>query len=194
VKKFDANYDLVIVGCGAAGLAAALSTVETAAEEREGDLAVVVLERARKEERGGNTRWTSAYLRLKDMETVADRFVEDMLEFSGGRSDERYIHALAERIPETIGWVQAKGVRFDYLPTFFLTLAQPRLQPVGGGAAIVETLARRIEELGITILYETSAQRLVLDESGTVTGLEASGPDGHPRRLGARAVVIAFAE
>jgi tricarballylate dehydrogenase len=69
-------------------LAEALSASETMSEATNGDFPIAVLERAPKVERGGNTRWTGAYLRLKDTSTVADRFVEDMLEFSDGLSDE----------------------------------------------------------------------------------------------------------
>ena len=191
MTSYGESYDLVVVGCGAAGLAAALSASEAASEARAGGFSVAVLERSLKEERGGNTRWTGAYLRLKDTETIADRFVEDMLEYSGGRSDEHYIRTLAEKVPETIAWAQNKGIGFDYLPTIFLTLRQPRLLPVGGGPAIVETLASRTEEAGVSILYETTAQRLLVDEEGLVDGIEVRGSDGRLRRLGAKAVVLA---
>jgi len=52
-------FDIIIVGCGAAGLSAAVSYAEAAkAEGRKPRIAV--LECAPKEERGGATRWTSA--------------------------------------------------------------------------------------------------------------------------------------
>ena len=191
MKSYEESYDLVVVGCGAAGLAAALSAAESASEVGEENFSVAVLERSPKEERGGNTRWTGAYLRLKDTETIADGFVEDMLQYSGGRSDERYVRTLAEKVPETIAWAQEKGVGFDYLPTIFLTLRRPRLQPVGGGRAIVETLASRVEEVGANILYEMSAQRLLVGEDGLVEGIEVRGSDGCLRRLGAKTVVLA---
>lgn len=191
MQGFDESYDLIVIGCGAAGLAAALSASETMSEATNGDFSIAVLERAPKEERGGNTRWTGAYLRLKDTSTVADRFVEDMLEFSDGLSDERYIRTLAEKAPETIGWIQDKGVQFDYMPTIFLTLKEPRLLPLGGGAAIIETLAQHVEERGVPILYETTAQRLVVGEDGLVAGLEVRGFDGRLRWLGTKVVIVA---
>lgn len=190
MQTFDASYDVVVIGCGAAGLAAALSAAEAAQQTSNGDFAIAVLERAPQEQRGGNTRWTGAYMRLKDTSTVADRFVEDMLEFSRGLSDERYVRTLAEKAPETIGWVQSKGVEFDKLPTIFLT-AQQRLLPVGGGAAIVEALARHLEDHGIPILYETTAQELIMGEDGSLRGIEVRDSNGRSRKLRAKTVIIA---
>jgi tricarballylate dehydrogenase len=51
--------DLVIVGCGIAGTSAAVTALEAG-------LSVTLLERAPEEEFGGNSRWTEAYLRMKN--------------------------------------------------------------------------------------------------------------------------------
>lgn len=125
------SYDLVVIGCGAAGLACALSAAESASRMVSEDFTIAVLERAPREKRGGNTRWTGAYMRLKDENAVADRFVEDWLEFSKGLSDERYARVLAEKAPETIRWLQSKGVEFDRLKTIFLSGPSQRIMPVG---------------------------------------------------------------
>ena len=52
-------FDLVVVGHGIAGLSAAVSAVQQGAK-------VAVIERAPAEESGGCTRYTEAYLRLKN--------------------------------------------------------------------------------------------------------------------------------
>jgi tricarballylate dehydrogenase len=62
---------------------------------------------------------------------------------------------------------------------------------VGGGRAIVETLARRVEEANVSILYETTAHRLLVGEDGLLDGVEVRGSDGRLRRLEASAVVLA---
>jgi tricarballylate dehydrogenase len=62
-----ARFDVVIVGCGIAGLSAAASALQAGAS-------VAVIERAPKEERGGNTRWTEALLRMKSEREVSDDF------------------------------------------------------------------------------------------------------------------------
>ena len=68
-------FDLVVVGCGVAGLSAAVAAAEAGAR-------VVVLERAPREERGGQSRWTEAYLRMKSHTEVTDDF-EAMLAENG---------------------------------------------------------------------------------------------------------------
>ena len=85
-------YDVVVVGHGAAGLAAALAAAEAAggATPR-----VLVVERAPEAARGGNTRWSPSYMRLEAPDRLAPRFEEDMMETSDGRSDPAYISRLA---------------------------------------------------------------------------------------------------
>ncbi len=185
------EFDLVVVGCGVAGLAAAVAAAERG-------LRVAVLERSVREERGGQSRWTEAYLRMKSYTEVTDDFEAFLAENSGfypdpdflkesfseraswsaqarsqGGIDAGIISAFAENVPTTIAWLQGNGVRFDFLPTQFLTSTQPRLLPVGGGEAIVEALAGRAEAMGATFFYETSARALCTEGANRVTGLRA---------------------
>lgn len=180
------TYDVIVIGCGGAGLAAALSCAESGSGLRVG-----VLERADRLHRGGSTRWTGAYLRLADLYEVAPDFVEDCVAFSNGRSDEDYVRRLVDLVPETMEWLQEHGLRFRPQPSIFITRSKPRLMPVGGGEAIVEKLATAAEAKGVEFLYETSAVRL-LDETGP-EGLEllVRHRDGSASRMRTRAIVIA---
>ncbi|WP_336160990.1 FAD-binding protein [Amycolatopsis sp. VC5-11] len=158
--------DLVVVGCGAGGLATAVRFLECRPEGR-----VVVLERTSKAQRGGNTAWTGAFFRLEpDGEPAAD-FSARMRDLSGGRTDPAIIGRLAALARPTMEWLNENGVATKPDLTYFLTSKGPRLMPVGGGAAIVETLAARVETLGGTIRYNTAAHDLVQDETGAVTGV-----------------------
>ncbi|MCM3767795.1 FAD-binding protein [Neobacillus niacini] len=185
----EIDYDIVVIGCGVAGTAAALSAAETAKNEGK-DLKVAILERADYDHRGGNSRWTASYMRMKNLDEVADNFVEDMLAFSDHYSDRKYIETLAENAGSTLRWVEEKGVQFDYLPTMFLTSSKPRLLPVGGGRAIVDTLSRRAAGLGVEIIYEATAWKLLLDEAAAVNGLMVRVKGGASLKLKVGAVIM----
>ena len=183
------RFDVVVAGCGAAGLSAAVAAAE-------GGARAAVLERAPRAERGGQSRYTEAYLRMKSETEVTDDFETHIAENGSGAIDpdliaesarppgERapyaaalsmvdpdFIETFAEQAGPTIGWLKGFGLRFDFLPTQFLTKSQPRLLPVGGGLALVEALAARAEALGVQFFYETTASRLEVDEDNRVVGL-----------------------
>ena len=168
VRELD--YDIVVIGCGVAGTAAALSAAETAKKARK-TFKNCYIRTSDFDHRGGNSRWTASYMRMKNIDEIADNFVEDMMAFSDHYSDREYIETLAENAGSTLRWVEEKGVEFDYLPTMFLTSSKPRLLPVGGGRAIIDTLSRRAGGLGVEIIYEATAWKLLLDDEGAVNGL-----------------------
>jgi tricarballylate dehydrogenase len=202
-------FDVVVAGCGIAGLAAAVSALEEGAR-------VAVVERAPFAERGGNTRYTEAYLRMKSEAEVTDDFATHFAENAGGYLDPALVaqtqapyaswpgivRALAFADPEvvtafadgcgpTVQWLKRLGVRFDFLPTQFLTASQPRLLPVGGGLALLEALAAQVDRHGGTFFYETTARALSQDDGGAVVGLRCVGAGHRPLELHAKAVVLA---
>jgi tricarballylate dehydrogenase len=179
-------YDVVVVGHGAAGLAAALAAAEGRSAAR-----VLVLERAPHAARGGNTRWSPSYMRLEAPDRLATRFAEDMLETSGGRSDPAYIRRLAADAVPVLAWLQQHGIAFDRPPNYFLTAAAPRIQPVGAGAAIVEQLERAASAAGVEFAYDADAQSIELSPAGTVAALHFRDAAGHSERIATSALVLA---
>src|SRR3954468_6515909 len=79
------QFDLIVAGCGAGGLSAAVSAAE-------GGCRVAVLERAPREERGGQTRYTEAYLRMKSESEVTDDFEHMFATNDGGYLDPSLVH------------------------------------------------------------------------------------------------------
>ncbi|GAB3570718.1 FAD-dependent tricarballylate dehydrogenase TcuA [Amycolatopsis endophytica] len=174
---------VVVIGAGIAGLSAAVSAAEEGAP-------VIVVDRAGPLEAGGNTKWTSAYFRLDDVYEPNESFVDEVVAFSGGRTPSWYVEALVERLPETMEWIQGHGARFRRFPTYFINSNRPRLQPHGGGEALLTALRPVAEKLGVEFRYHTTAQSLVTAADGRVTGLRVSGPGGEDV-VAARAVIIA---
>jgi tricarballylate dehydrogenase len=118
----------VVVGAGNAAFCAALAARETGAE-------VLVLERAPKNERGGNTAFTAGAMRvvyngLADIEELVpdltddekattdfgsyteEQFFDDMARVTQSRSDPDLVELLVTRSFPTLKWMRGKGVRF----------------------------------------------------------------------------------
>src|SRR3981189_3654067 len=129
---------LVVVGHGAAGLAAALSAAEQA-RSRGLPVDITLLDKSREAEAGGNTRWSPSYMRLDAPDRLGPGFEEEMQQSSGGLADADYFRTLAENAVQTIGWLQSHGVEFA-IPVYYLSSGPARIQPVGGGSALVAKL------------------------------------------------------
>ena len=173
---------LVVVGHGATGLAAALSAAEHA-RSRGLRIDITLLEKSREDEAGGNTRWSPSYMRLAATDRLAPGFEDDMREASGGLADQSYFRTLAENATATIGWLQSHGIEFA-VPVYYLSAGPPRIQPVGGGSAIIEKLADAATRAGVKLRYESTASRLVIEDHRMV-GVDVQTGDGAATTLAA---------
>ncbi len=114
------TYDVIVVGAGNAALAAAVSAKENGAER------VVVIEKAPREMRGGNTHWSGGVLRfafddpreigelLPDVEERVREFLRRHLALSEGRFPRRP-DARHQR-PHRSGAVETAGVTIRSTP------------------------------------------------------------------------------
>ena len=84
----ELNCDVVIVGCGAAGLTAALAALQNGAK-------VIVLERSTVEDRGGNTRWTEALLRMTPDGEPSRDFIQRFTDQAGYHVTPEFVQATA---------------------------------------------------------------------------------------------------
>jgi tricarballylate dehydrogenase len=184
----QSSRKLVVVGHGAAGLAAALSAAEHA-HSRGLRIDITLLEKSREDEAGGNTRWSPSYMRLAAPDRLAPRFEDDMRDASGGLADQNYFRTLAEHATATIRWLKTHGVEFD-TPIYYLSAGPPRIQPVGGGSVIVAKLLNAAKKAGVKVLYETSATRLMMTED-RIRGVEVQSSDGLTTTVDADAVILA---
>ncbi|MDO8631294.1 MAG: FAD-dependent oxidoreductase, partial [Phycisphaerales bacterium] len=204
-------FDLVVVGHGIAGLAAAVSAMQQGAK-------VAVLERAPADESGGCTRYTEAYLRLKSEDELSDDFESVMADAGSANPDPDLVHSMTrppnewpgilrtmsvtdpefiatfarETIP-TIKWLKTFGIRFipGRLPHITAREHPSLVMPSGGGHAMLEALVNAGRNGGVKFFYETTARRLIQDETDAVVGVQAVGRQNRRVAFSAGAVVLA---
>jgi tricarballylate dehydrogenase len=180
---------IVVVGQGAAGLTAAV-----AAAEESGALGmrveVTVIDKADQAAAGGNTRWSPSYMRMDAPDRLPDSFVEDLQESCGGQGDSSYFRALARNATATVRWLQGFGIHFC-TPVYYLSSGPRRIQPVGGGVALLSGLSLAARYSGVTVRYSCRAQRILMGDDGAVSGVVVLNGDGRSSTIPAEAVVLA---
>jgi tricarballylate dehydrogenase len=185
----EAVPTICVVGSGAAGLAAAVAAAE-AAHARSVACRIELIDRAPRGKHGGNTRFSPSYMRMAAPDRVAPGFEADLAKVSGGRMDPEYIRRLAKDAPATIAWLMGHGIAF-HRPTYYLSAGPPRIQPVGGGVAILDALGRAAREAGVVTRYACAAERLLIAPNGAVAGIEVRTGTSALETIEASAVVLA---
>ena len=179
--------NLIVVGQGAAGLSAALAAVETASA-RSIPVKITLIDKAAESEAGGNTRWSPSYMRMASPTQMEASFVSDMKNATKGQCDEAYFTRLAADAPATVKWIAQHNIEFIQ-PTYYLAKGPPRIQPSGGGPAVIKELTRASRQAGVEFRYACTAGELVTDKN-RICGLTIE-QDGTREILPADAVVLA---
>lgn len=183
------TFDIVVVGGGGAGLAAAI-------EARAAGCSVLLLEKNPR--LGGSTAWSigsitstgTPHQRRKGIvDTPADHWA-DMPGFAGElapRDNAALRRILCDEIPATFQWLLDAGVRFMG-PMPEPPHRQPRMHNVlPNSRSFIYHLERRARAAGATIRTEAVVQRLVRDD-GRVAGVQLQGGETISAR---RAVILA---
>jgi tricarballylate dehydrogenase len=209
------DYDVIVVGAGNAALAAAVSAREQGAQR------VVALEKAPEELRGGNTHYSGGLLRFaydrpeelvpivpdaerqiphffRDVEAYpADRFLQDLMRVTEGRTDPALAETLISRSYDTVRWMAAQGITMEPALSLSGVRVGDRIKWSPGavirarheGVGLSKSWFEIAQKRGVEIRYSTSAVRLVQDRRGRVTGVGMQDGEGFGELTG-RAVVL----
>ena len=177
--QWDRETDVVVVGFGIAGTAAACEASDAGAE-------VILLEKAPKEEAGGSSRVNGGFLTINEGYDDA----ENCYRYWRGMYDKDVIEARLEAWPLMEEWLEANPIDGleEYSDGSDVDLAQ-FFHP-SGGYKIYPGLQAAVESRPIEVLYSSPAVELVKDgETGEVRGVVAS-QDGTELRIKARRAVV----
>ena len=162
--------DVLVMGSGTAGLSAAIAAAEAGAN-------VIVIE---KQDIPGGSAVTSAGIVYAPVdEDDRAEMVSYYMERAEGNADEALLQFFADNALDTIAWLEGMGVQW-MMTVPAGTAPQPRArfsmtaEGVGmTGAALVNPMLAKLDELGVPLLTGVAGTELLLDESGAIAGAKA---------------------
>lgn len=189
----QSQADVIVVGGGIAGMAAAVRSAEHG-------LRVIVLERGQGPYYPCNTRYSSGIIHVayRDPKRDGEELSAIVSDALGEGANPNLIHAYTSGASGLIDWLHRQGVafvRFGAHETYRWCMAPPRPSRPGlewkgyGADVMLGKLALRLKELGGTIMLGTTAQELVA-RGGRCAGVVAE-TGNRLQDLATRAVVLA---
>jgi fumarate reductase flavoprotein subunit len=179
--------EVVVIGAGASGLAAALTAAEGGAQ-------VILFEKQRTP--GGTSNFFEGIFAVESdmqreqyIEYSRDQAFKNMMEYSHWRANPRLVRAIVDESAGTISWLQQQGIEFSGVTINMPNAPRTYHTVKGAGLAVVKALVTKAKAKGADLRLGVPVKR-ILKEGGRITGVLAEGDSGDVR-IHAKAVVIA---
>ena len=181
------SADVVVIGSGASGLAAALTAAEDGAR-------VMVFEKQRVP--GGTSNFFEGVFAVEsDMQRAhyidysRDEAFKKIMEYNHWKANPRLVRAIVNESADTISWLQEQGVEFTGVTINMPKAPRTYHKVAGGGLAVVKALVIKAKEKGVQLRLETPVKR-IFKEGGRISGVLIE-EDSEDVRVNAKAVVVA---
>jgi fumarate reductase flavoprotein subunit len=188
-----ADIDVLVIGAGACGLAAAIAAHDAGA-------GVAVIEKL--DRPGGNSALSTgsvpaAGTRFQREAGIADspeRFIDDLMRTGGPTDCPQLLRRLVETSAATVEWLaDGVGARIALVTAYkHVGHSVPRLHapPSRRGQDLVDDLLAAVDKRGIPLAVGNGATALVADANGGVIGADIDA-NGERQRILARKTVLA---
>lgn len=169
----DRDYDVIVIGSGAAGLAAAVAAADAGASVLvcEGDTRV-----------GGSSRLSGGHFYAAGtsvqqevgVEDTADAMFEHYMTLNQWLVDPAVVRKYCDLSAPTFEWLKNLGVNFPKEGVYPSGVGStPRgHQPEGSGEEVVNVLDGHRSHKGVELVLDARVTGLITDDDGRVTGIE----------------------
>lgn len=189
---FDRRFEVIVVGSGFAGLAAALSAAEKGAK-------VLVVEKMNFI--GGNSIMSGGMMAipghpLQKEQKIDDSpriLMQDMLRVGQKLNHPDLVRDLVDRAYATWQWTESLGVQWGTKLSGKGGHSRARcLIPVGGGEAIIKALLQKCKEFKVRIRTKSPVEQLLYHRSEGVYGVQVRFGEETKRIRSTKGVILAY--
>lgn len=193
MADFDTQVDVLVIGAGGAGLAAAIAASDLGAS-------VAVVEKLPRP--GGNTGLSTGsipgagtrFQRLAGIDDNPQKMTADLLGLSGDHDATDLTRMLSERSAELVEWLVDKAhIRLDIIKDYkHVAHSVPRLHAPASrkGADLVHDLVAAVERRGVPIVLSNPVVDLILGKNGEVIGATTRTAQNAVSRIGAGKTIL----
>lgn len=189
-KEVKDEYDIVIVGAGGAGMAAAIEA------KNEGKNPVIF---EKMPVAGGNTLKSSSGMNASEtkfqkeegIKDSNDKFFDETLEGGHGTNDQKLLRFYVDNSADAIDWLDGMGIKLSNL-TITGGMSEKRTHRPEDGSAVggylVDGLVKNVFENDIPLFVNSDVTEIT-EKDGSVTGVKVS-VEGEEKEVKSQAVVV----
>ena len=164
--------DIVVLGAGGSGLAAAVAAAEEGAK-------VMVLEKRSKA--GGNTAMAVGLFACESpvqkrlrIDVSKDECFKIAMNYSHWKINPRIVRAFIDKSGDTIKWLEDRGLKIERIfPAFPNQKHLVWHVPEKWGAGLIDLMLKHCNEHHVQVFYKVGAKKILTDKDGRITGVLA---------------------
>ncbi len=186
-KTYDA--DIVVIGAGAAGTAAAWAAAEKGFK---------VIELEKQAVFGGTGKYSEGIFAVEsrlqrdwNYALTKDEAFQKIMNYGHWRGNAKMVRAFVNKSADTIDWMIDNGVKFEKLYSNYPNGIYSWHIYEGRGMGWISNFQQKFKDKGQTLLVNTWGEELIQDKNGRVIGVNATNKDGDKITINARATIIA---